>query len=244
MMEAYFGEKLGSVFLLAVFLASLALLFFAITKKDKTVRSRIAISLAFLVPAVYFSFFVREPTNHILFYLPYGVVCLGIFLSELASYTPNRLHISIVGALFFALGSLLQTKDIVDWPSNIPWGPKKYIGWKSLGILTRQHVDVNERFVSDLEGYVTRVYLGRRYEVPENWATTKYANIAIMSKRYDPPEGWSYNYNMSCQGRYLIHIYSRDDFKGFRIPVNFDCRWGVEEFRERSFGPRDIVPYF
>lgn len=151
MMKSYVG-LIPHLFFLVTFVASMIL---SLKKSSKDYRYTL---IWFLIPALYFHFFVSDPTNHMQFYYCY-IVLLGARSFDLL---PKKLAAGLV-TIVIAF-SINHSLNIALEKERVDWGPQVTLGLRPLGHFVRENTLATDlMYLEGVEGYVARIYFGLGY---------------------------------------------------------------------------------
>ncbi len=173
MMRSYVGS-IPHLFFMLAFIFSIFLKFM------RHSRPFYDVLIWFLIPAIYFHFFVSDPTNHMQFYYSYFVILGAPFFDFVA----KKLAISFV--VLLSVLTALHSFNIAQENRRVEWGPQITQGLRPLGQFVREHTRPTDMMYLDgVEGYVARIYFGLSYS--ENITQADIIITADQKKSFESP---------------------------------------------------------
>lgn len=243
----------NSVYFVALmFTGILASLFFIL--KNHNLR----LLVAYLLPFFFiFTFLIKNPTIHHMHGIPLLMIMGAIGLVLAYDMLDNRAARSML--VFIVLAVLIlsasHTLSVLNGEKMDSWGDQVKKGLKAAGCFIRENTETTDYFFSDEDGYVTRIYLGRRYFGDmktffddinkEEWSGVRY--ILLTKESINTPV-WDYvneNYETNAivylNSEPSIYIFGREEADEIEILHNED----YEEMFDREYGNmHGVLPYF
>jgi 4-amino-4-deoxy-L-arabinose transferase-like glycosyltransferase len=230
------------------FVLTLAIIGFLFVFKRKN-WIYIAYLLWILFPFLYVSFFTQHPITEVSTFLPYLFLLSGYGIDSMFK---KRIFRVLCTCFIIPFGEF-HTLELLKYPGDTDHGPQVTMGWKTAGYWLRENSKPNDHFMTDMNRFVAKYYIGRPHV---DYSTSAAMNVkyAIIGKEQTlEPDGFVKVASVDCNQKESLKIYSREvilsdesseqEGKPVRVLVKFLCGHHKESFDKNYAGVKGFLPY-